>query len=84
MVRRGAGLVMVMMLAFVTRPAAAGTVGRRARVPRQVSLGNFINLLMRPTDSNGPALDTVSVPYMLAFTGHNKEALVLVTTPRSD
>ncbi|KAK8382849.1 hypothetical protein O3P69_011420 [Scylla paramamosain] len=71
MVRRGAGMavaMLVVMLAAVSRrPAAAATVARRSREPRQVSMGNILSLLMRNTDASAPQLDTAELGRLAGY-----------------
>lgn len=78
MERRGGVLlvVTVVVLAAMTSPAAAGTVGRKTRVPRQVSLSNIVSLLMRPSDSASRNLDTADLG---RIAGYNVERHTVVT-----
>lgn len=73
--RKPGTLMMVMVVSAMVMavtlpsPASAAAMGRARRQRRQVSLGNIMGLLMRPTDPTAPALDTVSkLPFCSRFT----------------
>lgn len=60
-------VVMVVLAATLTSPAAAASLGRSTRQRRQVSLGNIMTMLMRPTDPSAPALDTVELGRLAGY-----------------